>query len=181
MTGMTTAGYSEPRVEFAERVSDSAAVEAGYKLAVVEIDLVNVSDVAVVDSLRRSLALFLQRCPVTENRIWSPSAVGSVMSHRLRLFALNGTDKLGRDIGNLLGHPLSAYEEREFEDGEHKARPIDPIGGADVYVIHSLHGGPESDGQWVRSQSTARSAHQNRLPFTRIRAQIGRASCRERV
>jgi ribose-phosphate pyrophosphokinase len=80
---------------------------------------------------------------MTENRIWSPSAVGPVMSHRLRLFALNGTDKLGRDIGNLLGHPLSAHEEREFEDGEHKARPVDPISGADVYVIHSLHGGPD--------------------------------------
>lgn len=42
-----------------------------------------------------------------EDRIWSPSAVGPVTSRRLRLFALNGTDKLGRDIGNLLGLPLS--------------------------------------------------------------------------
>ena len=79
-----------------------------------------------------------------ENQIWSPSAAGPVASHRLlRLFALNGTDDLGREIGNILGHSLSAHEEREFEDGEHKARPLDPVSGADVYVIHSLHGGPE--------------------------------------
>jgi hypothetical protein len=39
------------RVEFAKRISDRAAVEAGYKLPVVEIDLINVSDVAVVDLL----------------------------------------------------------------------------------------------------------------------------------
>ncbi len=78
-----------------------------------------------------------------ENQIWSPSAVGPIASRHLRLFALNGTDDLGRDISKLLAHPLSAHEERDFEDGEHKARPLDPVAGADVYVIHSLHGGPE--------------------------------------
>src|SRR5665811_2441978 len=78
-----------------------------------------------------------------ENPIWSLSAVGPLLSRHLRLFALNGTDDLGRGISNLLGHPLSAHEERDFEDGEHKARPLDPVAGADVYVIHSLHGGPD--------------------------------------
>jgi len=61
----------------------------------------------------------------------------------LRLFALNGTDVLGEKIGKWLAYPLSAHEEHEFEDGEHKARPVDPVAGADVYVIHSLPGGPE--------------------------------------
>lgn len=78
-----------------------------------------------------------------EHQMWSPSAVGPIASRHLRLFALNGTDDLGRDIGKLLAHPLSAHEERDFEDGEHKARPLDPVAGADVYVIHSLHGGPD--------------------------------------
>jgi ribose-phosphate pyrophosphokinase len=78
-----------------------------------------------------------------ENQIWSPSAAGPIASHDLRLFALNGTDALGREISKLLAHPLSAHEERDFEDGEHKARPLDPVAGADVYVIHSLHGGPK--------------------------------------
>jgi ribose-phosphate pyrophosphokinase len=78
-----------------------------------------------------------------EQQSWAPFTIGRVTSDRLRLFALNGTSELGRDISNLLGHDLSAHEEREFEDGEHKARPLDPVGGADVYVIHSLHGGPQ--------------------------------------
>jgi len=77
-----------------------------------------------------------------EDQIWSPCAVGPIAGRHLRLFALNGTDKLGRDISQLLAHPLGAHEERVFEDGEHKARPLDPVAGADVYVVHSLHGGP---------------------------------------
>jgi ribose-phosphate pyrophosphokinase len=81
------------------------------------------------------------KCAAMEKQIWAPSDVGRVVDDRLQLFALNGTNELGRDVSNLLGHHLSAHEEREFEDGEHKARPLDPVGGADVYVIHSLHGG----------------------------------------
>jgi ribose-phosphate pyrophosphokinase len=80
---------------------------------------------------------------MTENQIWSPSAVGPLADRALQLFALNGTEDLGRGISKLLAHPLSLHEERDFEDGEHKARPLDPVGGTDVYVIHSLHGGPQ--------------------------------------
>ena len=78
-----------------------------------------------------------------ENQIWSPSAVAPIAGQHVRLFALKGTENLGRDISKLLAHALSAHEERGFEDGEHKARPLDPVAGADVYVIHSLHGGPD--------------------------------------
>jgi ribose-phosphate pyrophosphokinase len=60
-----------------------------------------------------------------------------------RLFALNASAALGTGIAAALGRPLSAHEEREFEDGEHKARPLDDVAGADVYVTQSLHGGPE--------------------------------------
>ncbi len=42
----------------------------------------------------------------------------------------------------VLGASLAEHEEREFEDGEHKARPLVSVRGRDVYVIHSLHGGP---------------------------------------
>jgi ribose-phosphate pyrophosphokinase len=62
----------------------------------------------------------------------------------LRVFALNATAELGSAIAHKLGKPLSEHEEREFEDGEHKARPLDPVGDADVFVIQSLHGGPEA-------------------------------------
>jgi len=61
----------------------------------------------------------------------------------LRLFALAGSKQLGETVASALGVPLSAHEEREFEDGEHKARPLDAVSGADVYVLHSLHGGPQ--------------------------------------
>lgn len=60
----------------------------------------------------------------------------------LRLFALAATAELGAAIARALGTPLAAHEERDFEDGEHKARPLDDVRGADVYVINSLHGGP---------------------------------------
>ena len=64
-------------------------------------------------------------------------------SDRVCLFALGATAELGAGIAQSLSLPLAAHEEREFEDGEHKARPLDPVQGADVYVIQSLHGGPD--------------------------------------
>jgi len=61
----------------------------------------------------------------------------------LRLFAPAASAGLGRAVAAALGTPLAAHEEREFEDGEHKARPLDTVTGADVYVLQSLHGGPQ--------------------------------------
>jgi ribose-phosphate pyrophosphokinase len=60
----------------------------------------------------------------------------------IRLFALHATDDLGNRIAEALGQPLASHEERDFEDGEHKARPLDNVRGADVYVVQSTHGGP---------------------------------------
>jgi ribose-phosphate pyrophosphokinase len=62
--------------------------------------------------------------------------------NRLRLFALQATAELGEGIAQALGQPLAAHEERNFEDGEHKARPLENVRDADVYVVHSLYGGP---------------------------------------
>ena len=64
------------------------------------------------------------------------------MTDRLRLFALHATAELGRDIAAALGQPLAAHEERDFEDGEHKTRPLDGVAGCDAYVVQSTHGGP---------------------------------------
>jgi ribose-phosphate pyrophosphokinase len=64
------------------------------------------------------------------------------MNDRLRLFALKATAELGSDIAAALGQPLAAHEERDFEDGEHKTRPLDGVAGCDVFVVQSLHGGP---------------------------------------
>jgi ribose-phosphate pyrophosphokinase len=61
----------------------------------------------------------------------------------LRLFCLAASVELGAGISTALAQPMAAHEEREFEDGEHKARPLDAVTGADVYVVQSLHSGPQ--------------------------------------
>lgn len=57
----------------------------------------------------------------------------------LALFALEASRKFGDAVSATLGVPLSDHEERSFEDGEHKARPLVNVRGRDVYVIQSLH------------------------------------------
>jgi ribose-phosphate pyrophosphokinase len=60
----------------------------------------------------------------------------------IRFFVLNGSEDLGGAIADQFGLPSSPLEERNFEDGEHKTRSLASVSGCDVYVIHSLHGGP---------------------------------------
>ncbi len=59
----------------------------------------------------------------------------------MRLFALSGSEDLGASVARALAVGLDRHEERDFEDGEHKARPLVSVRGADVYVIHALAGG----------------------------------------
>ncbi len=57
----------------------------------------------------------------------------------LALFALNATREFGACVAQALGGALCAHEEREFEDGEHKVRPLESVRGRDAYVIQSLY------------------------------------------
>jgi len=57
----------------------------------------------------------------------------------LQLFALNATAEYGARVAGRLEVPLSPHEERAFEDGEHKTRPLTDVGRRDVFVIQSLH------------------------------------------
>lgn len=59
---------------------------------------------------------------------------------RVRLFALEASRAYGEKIAANLGLALSGHEERSFEDGEHKARPLVNVRDKDVFVIHSLYG-----------------------------------------
>jgi ribose-phosphate pyrophosphokinase len=59
---------------------------------------------------------------------------------KLQVFALEADHELGRSIAARLGIELSAHEEREFEDGEHKTRPLGSVRGNDVFVLESLYG-----------------------------------------
>ena len=56
------------------------------------------------------------------------------------LFALEATRAWGEAVASRLGLPLAPHEEREFEDGEHEARPLVSVRGRDVYVLQSLYG-----------------------------------------
>ena len=58
------------------------------------------------------------------------------------LFALDRSRELGEAVAAQLGCELAKHEEREFEDGEHKARSLVAVGDADVFVLASLHGEP---------------------------------------
>lgn len=57
-------------------------------------------------------------------------------------FALDRSKTLGLKVAKAGGFDLALHEEREFEGGEHKARPLADVGGQDVYVLQSLNGEP---------------------------------------
>src|SRR6516225_9227006 len=58
------------------------------------------------------------------------------------LFALEGSRPLAEKVGLCLNVPLSPHEERNFEDGEHKTRPLVNVRNRHVFVLHSLYGEP---------------------------------------
>lgn len=58
----------------------------------------------------------------------------------IRLFALESSRSFGQRISSALGVPLSPHEERDFEDGEHKSRPLANVRGRSVFVVQSLYG-----------------------------------------
>lgn len=60
----------------------------------------------------------------------------------LLLFALEHSHVLGNAIAQQLGLALTPHEERVFEDGEHKARPLQSVRGRSCFVLHSLYSEP---------------------------------------
>jgi ribose-phosphate pyrophosphokinase len=58
----------------------------------------------------------------------------------LALFSLRWGQPFAERVAARLGVPLAAHEEREFEWGHHKSRPLESVRGRDVYVVTSLHG-----------------------------------------
>ena len=61
-------------------------------------------------------------------------------SRALALCTLTGTTEYAKRVSAQLEAPLYAIEERSFEDGEHKIRPLVSVEDTDAYVIHTLHG-----------------------------------------
>ncbi len=66
--------------------------------------------------------------------------------HPLSLFGLQGSRTLAESVACRLEVSLASHEERNFEDGEHKARPLQHVRGHDVFVLHSLHGDDSESG-----------------------------------
>ena len=69
----------------------------------------------------------------------------------LSLFAVEGTRDHGSRVAQHLDLVLGEHEERAFEDGEHKIRPLIDVRRHDVFVIHSLYG----DADQTRTISSA--------------------------
>jgi len=59
-----------------------------------------------------------------------------------RLFALSESRAYGERVASALGTTLAQHEQRVFEDGEGKIRPLENVRGAQVCVIQSLYGEP---------------------------------------
>ena len=58
----------------------------------------------------------------------------------MAVFALGDSTAFGEAVAARLGVPLAPHEERAFEDGEHKTRPLVSVRGRDVYVLANLAG-----------------------------------------
>ncbi len=62
---------------------------------------------------------------------------------RLAVFSLDSGHALVERICRRLNIEPGRHEERAFEDGEHKIRPLESVRGRDVYVVQSLSGDDE--------------------------------------
>ena len=58
------------------------------------------------------------------------------------LYALDMAQPLFDEVARCLQQSIAQHEERVFEDGECKLRPLTDPAGHDVYVMQSLHGEP---------------------------------------
>ncbi len=47
----------------------------------------------------------------------------------IAVFGLSASRAFAEGVAAALGVPLAAHEERAFEDGEHKARPLESVRG----------------------------------------------------
>ncbi|MDZ7828530.1 MAG: ribose-phosphate diphosphokinase [Halofilum sp. (in: g-proteobacteria)] len=59
------------------------------------------------------------------------------------VFGLGATRSFAEGVAAALGVDPAPVEERAFEDGEHKARPLIGVRDRDCHVLHSLHGDDE--------------------------------------
>lgn len=61
----------------------------------------------------------------------------------LLIFVPGDSREFGERVALHLGIATAPLEERDFEDGEHKLRPLGSVRGRDVVVLQSLYGDPK--------------------------------------
>lgn len=61
----------------------------------------------------------------------------------MMLFSLDGESAVATGLSTALEEPIARHEERRFEDGECKWRPLVDPRGSDAFVVSSLHGEPQ--------------------------------------
>lgn len=61
------------------------------------------------------------------------------MHNSLSVFDLESGSSLASAIASMLGSPLANWEERHFEDGEHKARTLSSVRGQHAVLLQSLY------------------------------------------
>jgi ribose-phosphate pyrophosphokinase len=63
--------------------------------------------------------------------------------HRATVFSLQSGRRLLERVCRRLGVEPGDHEERDFEDGEHKIRPLQSVRGRDVFFVQSLYSDEE--------------------------------------
>lgn len=117
-------------VEFETRALDHSRMRIEMVLAPLS------QDGRTVSGLFGGLALR----PVRAGRPTHLKTSSSPKKAQTLLFALKSAADLGERIAHHLDQPLQPHEERDFEDGEHKTRPLVDVRRKDVHMIAGLHG-----------------------------------------
>jgi ribose-phosphate pyrophosphokinase len=121
-------------IEKGEPTLASFACEAGVVVEAIAAPIMQadgrVDSAAFVHHVRR-MAPMLAHLPLAR-----PDRAGPL------LFALGGSRALAVDVAQRLGVEVAPHEERDFEDGEHKIRPLTSVRNQDVYVLAGLATSP---------------------------------------
>lgn len=111
------------------------SIEHGRDRAVVELLVTPLSeDGRTIDSALTAISVHILDAAAPAWALRAPA------DRMLALFALGASLPFGNEVARLLGAELAPLEDRQFEDGEYKIRPLEVVRGRDVYVVSSLHG-----------------------------------------
>jgi ribose-phosphate pyrophosphokinase len=127
--------FDEARRRGIPFVAQFIMAEHGLEHAMVEVFIAPLSeDGQTIDSIlsAASIRTFRDGAPALPPH--------KAIDHGFCLFALGSSREFGDRVARGLGVELTPYEERGFEDGEFKIRPLANVRNQDIYVVFSLNG-----------------------------------------